>query len=234
MVKVRDKQSIFDITVQQFGQIDDVVQVSKDNDVSVSGVLSTNTDLVIDSDGQGNNDIKKAIIEQGLSMNNEVVEGGVLSFNDWFLTSISGLTQMYLNLHLFAVGNFANSDYWSSTEFNLNSARFKDFNTGTVGSGTKNSLFYVRASRRFVDNIGAYALRDTGPAGGLIYYIDGTTYYEAAPSDQSVSQVWSNIDAAYLGTTGSGIGTGPQNTLNIIGQAGHTTSAAKLCNDLVT
>jgi len=82
-----------------------------------------------------------------------------------------------------------------------------------------------------------YALRDTGPAGGLICYInanyatDGWHYLEAAPSDQSTSSTWSNI-TNLIGTTGTAIGKGKANTAAIIGQAGHTASAAKLCDDL--
>jgi hypothetical protein len=96
----------------------------------------------------------------------------------------------------------------------------------------KNEAYRVRACRSFTGTTGQYELRDVGPAGGLIFYIDGTTYYEAAPSDQSTGIVWSNITNVLIGTTGTAIGTGKQNTLDIIGQAGHANSAAKLCNDL--
>ena len=81
-----------------------------------------------------------------------------------------------------------------------------------------------------------YVLRDAGPAGGLIFYdkgssSDGWRYLEAAPVDQ-VSQAWSNITNVLIGSTGTAIGTGKTNTAAIIAQAGHTTSAAKLCDDL--
>jgi hypothetical protein len=106
--------------------------------------------------------------------------------------------------------------------------------TGEAYLNFKYGTYHVRACRSFTANAGAYALRDVGPAGGLIFYIDGTTYYEAAPYDQSTSKAWSNITEMAIGGTGTAIGTGKQNTLDIINQAGHTDSAAKLCNDLIT
>jgi len=86
----------------------------------------------------------------------------------------------------------------------------------------------------------AYALRDVGPAGGLIFYDQGNCtggwrYLESAPSDQSAAQAWTNtaVASTSIGTTSLAIGTGKTNTAKIIAQAGHITSAAKLCNDLV-
>jgi len=85
----------------------------------------------------------------------------------------------------------------------------------------------------------AYILRDVGPAGGLIFYDQGNCltggwrYLEAAPSDQSTSQVFSDVANTLVNNIGCAIGTGQANTANIIAQAGHTTSAAKLCDDLV-
>ncbi len=84
----------------------------------------------------------------------------------------------------------------------------------------------------------AFELRDTGLAGGLIFYdkgsfSDGWRYLEAAPGDQSTSQVWSNITGAAVTGTSTDIGTGQANSDAIIAQAGHTGSAAKVCLDYV-
>ena len=78
----------------------------------------------------------------------------------------------------------------------------------------------------------SYAIGDIGPSGvGKVFYItDGGLHgLEAAPSDQSTAQLWSNITSASIGTTGTAIGTGSGNTDAIIGQSGHTTSAAQVC-----
>ena len=156
-----------------------------------------------------------------------------LTFGDWFLPSKDEINQMFINLKLESVGGFADDVYWSSSEFSANVALIHSF-TGAGGSfqAGKGNVSRVRACRTFTSGVAAYALRDTGPAGGLIFYVDGgTTYYEAAPYDQS-SSVWSNIGIAEVGT-GTAIGDGAQNTIDIITQPGHTTSAAKICADLV-
>jgi len=155
-------------------------------------------------------------------------------YDDWFLPSLDTIVEMYGNLHVFGVGSFAASQYWTSSEDNATRAYWKSFNDGTFGFALKTASYHVRACRSFTAGVGAYSLRDIGPAGGLIFYIDGagTTYYEAAPSDQSAGNTWSNITAVAVTGTGTVIGTGQANTLLIIGQVGHTDSAAKLCNDL--
>ena len=154
-------------------------------------------------------------------------------YNDWFLPSKDELNEMYINLYLFGVGGFVGDTYLSSSEYSAlpSEAYWADYFLGSVGGDYKYNENRVRACRIFTDAVGAYALRDTGQAGGLIFHIDGTTYYEAAPADQSAGYIWSNIDSVAVGTTGTAIGTGQANTTAIIGQAGHTTSAAKLCDD---
>ena len=83
-----------------------------------------------------------------------------------------------------------------------------------------------------------YDLQDVGPAGGLIFYIEtdagqitarGWKYLEAAPIDQSIYGHWSSEAYTLVPSgTGTGIGTGKQNTLNIIAQSAD--SAANLCS----
>ena len=83
-----------------------------------------------------------------------------------------------------------------------------------------------------------YALRETGPAGGLIFYVkeggfsDGWMYLEAAPSDQSTSAVWGCYGVSISGADGTAVGTGEQNTIDI--EAGCTTpgTAADICANL--
>lgn len=75
-----------------------------------------------------------------------------------------------------------------------------------------------------------YAIGDTGPAGGIVFYITdgGTRGLEAAPSDQSNS-VWGCIGVAIAGADGRAIGTGKQNTADIL-QGCTTDSAAKVAD----
>lgn len=159
-------------------------------------------------------------------------------FNDWFLPSSSGLLQMKLELHDQGVGGFTpDGYYWASSEHSsLGVAaavlRFSP-SSGIIFQQKNTSFNMVRAARSFTDSIGSYALRDTGPAGGLIFAIDGTgtIYYEASPSDVSASSIWSNV-TVLIGGLGTTLGTGLANSQAIIDQDGHTTSAAKLCLEL--
>lgn len=111
------------------------------------------------------------------------------------------------------------------------------------GSGGNNSEQLSSAgdsATKEDSNNKTYIVGETGPAGGIVFYVnaneqaDGWKYLEAAPSDQSNGQVWSNITNLAVGAgSGSGIGTGITNTAIILAQAGHTASAAKLCSELV-
>lgn len=155
------------------------------------------------------------------------------SFNDWFLPAKDGLKAMYDQLFLFNVGNFNPLNfYWSSSELNATASYGLFFSNGIESGALKYGLAYVRACRAFAGAPGDYALRDVGPAGGLIFAYSGGLYYEAAPTDQSVNKAWSNVTNIAIGTTGTAIGTGQANTNLIIAQGGHTLSAAKLCDEL--
>ena len=171
------------------------------------------------------------------SANSNIISVRAL-FDDWFLPTRDELLAMYTELHAHGVGGFQNdaTGYWASYEHNVlnTAAYYVAFNVGLATSGQKSSLRHVRACHSFVAVDGAYTLRDTGPAGGLIFAIvGGTTYYEAAISDQSLGYIWSNINNAFSGALATAIGTGTANTALIIAQAGHIDSAAKLCDDLV-
>ena len=55
-----------------------------------------------------------------------------------------------------------------------------------------------------------------------------------ALTDQSTSQAWSNVTSAEIGTSAQSSWDGLSNSNSIVGQAGHRSSAAKLCLDLVS
>lgn len=160
------------------------------------------------------------------------------SYNDWFLPSLNEFALMETNLYDKGVGGFTEAVYyWTSSESSANRAYSRRISDGNTNFDLKSTLLYVRACRKFTAVTGAYSLRDVGQAGGLIFYEDdqgdGTSiYYEAAPSDQSEAHAWSNVTNSSIGTTSTAIGEGQNNTNEIIAQAGHTDSAAKLCDDL--
>ena len=69
-----------------------------------------------------------------------------------------------------------------------------------------------------------YAIGDTGPAGGVVFHItDGGLHgLEAAPEDQSFEAQWGCNGTEITGADGTAVGTGAQNTADIL--AGCSTS----------
>lgn len=157
-------------------------------------------------------------------------------FDDYFLPSKDELNAMYTELYLYGFGGFGDITYWSSSETNSIDACSQSFNPPSQFSNVgKDSGDNTRACRAFT-SLTNYNLRDVGQAGGYIFWKSGNDYLEAAQSDIGIyTQIWSNIDSVEIGATaqGTAIGTGQANTTAIINQAGHTDSAAKLCDDLI-
>jgi uncharacterized repeat protein (TIGR02543 family) len=86
-----------------------------------------------------------------------------------------------------------------------------------------------------------YVLRDTGPAGGLIFYIKadysgGWRYLEAAPVSTEWNDAQWGLNNTFIGNTGMAIGTGQLNTNYIVdaliasGDPDRTLKAAYLCS----
>ena len=99
--------------------------------------------------------------------------------------------------------------------------------TNSANSGVVTAVFPATGAA-------TYAIGDTGPSGvGIVFYVtDGGSHgLEVAPVDQSAGAAWSSIPGTEIGTTELGIGTGSDNTDDIIGQGGHTASAALLCRN---
>jgi uncharacterized protein len=84
-----------------------------------------------------------------------------------------------------------------------------------------------------------YAVGDVGPAGGLIFYVnpdfarDGWRYLEAASVDQSVGAKWGCFRTLIAGATGMAIGTGRQNTKDMLAACADRGTAADLCANYV-
>ncbi|HSL70112.1 MAG TPA: beta-L-arabinofuranosidase domain-containing protein [Longimicrobiales bacterium] len=83
-----------------------------------------------------------------------------------------------------------------------------------------------------------YQPGDVGPAGGLIFYVnpnfatDGWRYLEAAPFDQSAGAKWGCFRRAIEGARGTAVGTGKQNTADILAACNEPGIAAALCANL--
>jgi hypothetical protein len=76
-----------------------------------------------------------------------------------------------------------------------------------------------------------YTIGDTGPAGGIVFYvIDGGLHgLEAAPADQGLA-AWGCYLTSITGADGTAVGTGAQNTYDILGDCSETGTAAEIAN----
>ena len=70
-------------------------------------------------------------------------------YRDWFLPSIVELNKIYVNLNKKGLGDFIQSNYWSSTEDDSGYAKNLNFSNGNWYNGNKNDNNYVRAIRFF-------------------------------------------------------------------------------------
>jgi hypothetical protein len=68
-------------------------------------------------------------------------------YNDWFLPSKDELNKLYLSKNL--IGGFANSYYWSSTEYSNPYAWLQDFQSGSQSYFIKGVGYEVRPVRTF-------------------------------------------------------------------------------------
>jgi hypothetical protein len=87
---------------------------------------------------------------------------------------------------------------------------------------------FGKASLFIAPTTTTYAVGDTGPGGGIVFYLtpgtNGTQGLEAAPVDQSSGIQWGCYGFPVDGTS-EAIGTGLANTLSIIGPCGRGTAA---------
>ena len=75
-----------------------------------------------------------------------VTEGGV-TYSDWYLPSKDELSKLHTNR--VAIGGFASTYYWSSSEYDRFNAWRQNFSNGGQSSLSKSSSYYVRAVRSF-------------------------------------------------------------------------------------
>jgi len=69
--------------------------------------------------------------------------------------------------------------------------------------------------------------------GGIVFWIDNSGQHGLIVSlvDISTSSTWSDVSGTLIGSAAQSTWNGQSNSLAIIGQNGHTTSAAKKCDD---
>ena len=101
------------------------------------------------------------------------------------------------------------------------------------------SIFVATTANVIVDVIGyfdkpslVYKIGDLGPAGGWVFYITegGRHGLEAAPNDQSAGAVWGCDGTEITGADGTAVGTGAQNTADILAGCADPGIAAELAD----
>jgi len=154
------------------------------------------------------------------------------NFSVWYLPSMLEAAALDTELFEYAVGTLS-GQYWTSSESVSNPAEYPwSMGTGYIPGPianvhTKATVMHVRAVRSFEAEVGAYAIRDVGPGGGYVFGYTGGKYYEECGMDLGASlQAWSNIINAAAGASGNQFGDGLANTIAIINQVGHISSAA--------
>ena len=69
--------------------------------------------------------------------------------NEWELPTEEELYKMYKNLHKKGIGNFANDNYWSSSDDNSDIAWTQYFTNGNQYNYSKSRTFRVRLVKTF-------------------------------------------------------------------------------------
>lgn len=162
----------------------------------------------------------------------ESTSGG---YDDWYLPNAGEMNRIYNNR--VALGMSGNYNYWTSNEVSgseTTNAYYWNMNNSLWSSTAKTSSLLVRGIRNMLrigdiwqGGIIAYILRpgDAGYVAGethglLISYVNLTT-----------TGAWGCATTNVNGGEGTAIGTGNQNTLDIINGCGTANIAADLCYD---
>jgi len=175
-----------------------------------------------------------------------------ISYTEEIWPPIEGLTDYNLNASIIEIiinGDYAEVNLNMNVEATISGEVYQDSVEGwlylqKIDSGWKlyDSLFDEDPFDDYESPDGdTYALRDTGPAGGYIfydkgYYSSGWRYLEAAPaSTEWPGNEWGSY-GTLIGGTGTGIGTGQSNTTIIVTWLNshfETDRAAQLCDALI-
>ena len=114
------------------------------------------------------------------------------------------------------------------------------FPDGTVQTKACNAAGQQCQQGRFVTGfdqngniICSFGIGDTGPAGGIVFYVTdhGLHGLEAAPADQSSGAPWGCLGTLLNGAGGTAVGTGAQNTADIVAGCSESGIAARIAND---
>ena len=140
----------------------------------------------------------------------------------------------------FATIDWANDTYFIKTETDLNGGSNYTI-TGTSQLLSVPYALHAKTAESITGGSSGYYVGEligTNGEDGVVFYVDETGQHGLICSktdiDGGSGVVWSNIDNVEIGATAQSQFNGVTNTAAIIGQSGHTSSAAKLCADYST
>jgi hypothetical protein len=187
-----------------------------------------------------NNDLIKS---QSVAMKISILKAGVAVYVETqkSVTNANGLVTIEIGNGTIVSGNFTTID-WANGIYSIKTETDPTGGTSYSISGTSQLLSVPYAF--YAINAGstnAIISKDTSVhfigelyGGGVVFYVDPTGKHGLICSMLDVSsfgQAWSDVSATSIGTTAQSTWNGLGNCNAIIGQGGHTTSAAKLCFD---
>ena len=148
--------------------------------------------------------------------------------------NVTTTTQGIININIGSVNSLSGID-WTADEY------FIQITVDGTIMGTSQLLsvpyaLHAKTAESLI-NTGHYVGELYG--GGVIFHLwkDNAGVEHGlivALTDQSTSQKWSNVTDIQIGTSAQSSWDGLSNSNAIVGQTGHTSSAAKLCLDLVS
>jgi len=158
-------------------------------------------------------------------------------------TNANGLVSIEIGGGTVVSGTFASID-WSAGPYFIETKTDPSGGTNYTITGTSQLLsvpYALYAANAGTANGGGNFTHYIGEqyGGGVIFHLwkDNVGVEHGlivALTDQSTSQAWSNVASTAVGTSAQSSWDGLGNSNAIVGQAGHTSSAAKLCLDLVS
>jgi len=161
-------------------------------------------------------------------------------------TNTNGLVSIEIGGGAVVSGNFSSIN-WANGPYFVKTETDPDGATGGISytiTGTSQLLsvpYALYAANAGTANGGGNFTHYIGEqyGGGVIFHLwkDSASVEHGlivALTDQSTSKKWSNVTSTAIGTSAQSIWDGLSNSNAIVGQAGHTSSAAKLCLDLVS
>lgn len=142
------------------GGVNNLIVASADNSTGLQWGAGTATSATSTTDGAANTATIVASYGAGTtyaaglcdayavdSQGNTPCQSGNTCYSDWFLAADTQTNCLFTNRA--AIGGFASSQYWTSTERDATTAWEYNFSNSTVGYTLKSVVFHVRCVRAF-------------------------------------------------------------------------------------